>query len=327
MNKLTTSETFAAYAKFKPDVVKMLNPAMISKYEIPSTFYDNWYKPLTAKKYPLVHATLEAAKAGLIHLFNFTDPYDISEKKTMLHPGISAILGLDNKKRLVSFVNAQAKAGFTRNIDKEPVGLKLDENSLYSYLQTGYTAVLINKKDREVTDNVKLQQTLAELYALVLAKTVDNIYPVTGELDAAPRLNFLCALFYLQYHAGYDLEKAIKLALKIRIVDPVIVATKSRAMQQNILTMHKYDDFVQSLRTEFPFINMKDFELRATVSAYTRLCGPASFFAIEHFQSFLNMVQNVALKTGIFFDWNLSKMLTPNMTGEVNKILQLIGGD
>ena len=154
MNKLSNCELFNAYKSFKPDILKMLNPQTFSNYEIPSAFYENWYNTLSTKKYPLVRPTLKAAKNNLIHFFNFADPINSSAKPTIIHPSLSAFLGMNNKKEVISFVNVSDKSNIIRNSDKEPVGLKIDENHLYGYLQTGYTAILLNKKDAEILQHL-----------------------------------------------------------------------------------------------------------------------------------------------------------------------------
>lgn len=327
MNKLSNCELFQAYKTFKKDIGGVLTPQSFLNYEIPSSFYDSWYNPLSAKKYPLLRPTLKAAKEGKIHLFNFADPKNPSAKPIIIHPSLSAFLGYNQKKDIVSFVNAAEKSGFIRNGDKEAVGLKIDENHLYGYLQTGYTAILLAKKDSEITNNIKLQSDMAEIYASLLSKVIDGIYPISAELDAFPRLVFLCALFYLQFMAGYPEDKAVTVALKLRTVDPIVVGNKSRALELGQIKMTKFDDFLAALKAEFQFINLKDFGLREIASSWTKKYGPASFFAIEHFQTLLNLVQHVGLRTNVYADYNLTRIIPQTLIVDVNKILLLISNE
>lgn len=327
MNKLSNCELFNAYKQFKPDISKLLTPQSFASYEIPSSFYDSWFGPLSAKKYPLLRPTLKAAKEGKIHLFNFADPRNDSAKPILIHPSLSAFLGFNNRKDIISFVNAAEKTGFIRNADKEAVGLRVDENHLYGYLQTGYTAILLGKKDTDITNNVKLQTDMAEIYSTLLSTIIDGIYPISAELDAFPRLVFLCALFYLQFMAGYSEDKAVSVALKLKNVDPIVVGNKCKALEMGALKMTNFDGFLNSLKVEFPFINLKDFGLREVASGWTKRYGPSSFFAIEHFQTLLNLVQHVGLRTALYADFNLSKIIPQTLIQDVNKILLLISGE
>ena len=327
MNKLSNCELFNAYKSFKPDILKMLNPQTFSKYEIPSAFYENWYNTLMTKKYPLVRPTLKAAKNGLIHFFNFADPIDSSAKPVIIHPSLSAFLGMNNKKEVVSFVNVADKSNIIRDADKEPVGIKIDENHLYGYLQTGYTAILLNKKDTEITNNIKLQTDMAEIYATLLAHVIDSIYPISSEDDGYQRLTFLCAMFYLQFMAEYSEEKALSVALKLKTVDQVVIASKCKSLAFGNVKMNSFDDFLAALKVEYPFINLKDFGLREISMGFKKRYGPASFFAVEHFQTLLNFVQHVGLRTNLYADYNLSRMIPPTLIADVNKILLLISGE
>ena len=127
--------------------------------------------------------------------------------------------------------------------------------------------------------------------------------------------------------AEYDIDKALTLALKVKTVDPIIVGNESKALQLDKLKMNSFQDFIESMKTEFPFINPKEFSLAAIAQQFTKRYGPASFFALEHFQTLLNLIQHVGLRTNVFADFNLSKMIPNSLIEEVNKILLLISGD
>ena len=71
------------------------------------------------------------------------------------------------------------------------------------------------------------------------------INPITGESGAYPRLMFLLALYYLQVMCGYDLEKALRVALDVKTVDKVLVANESRAFAAEKLKMKDFNDFIE----------------------------------------------------------------------------------
>ena len=210
MNKLSSTLTFASIVGSLPSLKEQLNPKNFPKYTIPMTYYESYFNILSMKKYPLVPATLKAAKEGKIKLLNHSDPLNFSDKKSILPDSLSTVaLPLPGNKVEI-YVNAAKKTGYVRNADKEAIGLKTNETSLYSYLQSGFISYILAIKDAEVTNNIKLHTLLAEFYGDLIGKVIDRQYPITGEADSYTRLMFLLALYYFQVMCGYDLEKSIK---------------------------------------------------------------------------------------------------------------------
>lgn len=328
MNKLTSTQTFKDIMKATPNLIRMISPDMLNKYVIPLSFYEDKFKALSTKKYALVRPTLKAAKANKIHLFNFSDPFNSQEESSVM-PDYYTAFGyvIRDGKGSQTWVNAAKKTGYMRNSDKEPVALRTNETALYAYLQTGYTSLLLLEHDAEITNNIKLQTYLAEFYGTLMSYVFDRIYPISGELDSYTRLTFLCALYYLQVMAGYDLKKALNIAIKLKNVDAVTVAEKSRAFAEASIEMKNFDDLIKSLEIEFPFIKKGSMTLRSIVAATARQFGPSSIFAVEHSQSFINMIQSVGLKANFYRDDVISKLIPSVHVDEVNRILLLISGE
>ena len=67
--------------------------------------------------------------------------------------------------------------------------------------------------------------------------------------------------------------------------------------------------------------------LRSIVAATARQFGPSSIFAVEHSQSFINMIQSVGLKANFYRDDVISKLIPSVHVDEVNRILLLISGE
>lgn len=328
MNKLSQTLTFSEIVKGLPSLKEQLNPANFPKYTIPISFYENYFSILSVKKYPLVSNVLKAAKAGKIRLLNYADPKEFSDKKSILSDAFSAfVLPMKDKKDFTVFVNAAKKTGYIRNVDKEAIGLKVNETALYSYLQSGYIAYLLTVKDREITDNVKLHTLLAEFYGSLIGKIIDQIYPITGEADSYPRLMFLLALYYFQVMCGWNLEKSIQTAMRVKTVDPAIIDSKSRAFSAEKLEMHNFNDFLASFLVEFPFVKRDTVTLRAIVAGTCKTYGASAMFTVEHFQSFLNMVMSAETKAMIYRDDIIAKVIPSTLVKNVDKILFLISGE
>lgn len=327
MNKLSSTLTFASIVGSLPSLKEQLNPKNFPKYTIPMTYYESYFNILSMKKYPLVPATLKAAKEGKIKLLNHSDPLNFSDKKSILPDSLSTVaLPLPGNKVEI-YVNAAKKTGYVRNADKEAIGLKTNETSLYSYLQSGFISYILAIKDAEVTNNIKLHTLLAEFYGDLIGKVIDRQYPITGEADSYTRLMFLLALYYFQVMCGYDLEKSIKVALDVKTVDKVIVGAKSRAFAAGKLAMKDFNDFLECFMIEFPFVKRSEVTLRAIVAGVMRTYGTSAMFVVEHFQSFLNMIESVSARSMLYRDDVISKTIPSTLIKNVEKTLLLISGE
>ncbi len=325
MNKLSSCQTYNDLKKGFVDLDKMLGPDL-PKYIIPQQFYETYFNIMAVKKYPLVQATIKAAKQGRIKLLNHSDPKDESIKHYVMPDCISCITTPPNpNKPTIALVNAIKKTGYIRNADKEAVGLKVNEVALYSYLQTGYVATLLAEKDQAVTNNVKLHTLLAEMYSSMFSRIIDQIYPITGEDGSYTRLSFLLCLFYYQFMCGLDDVTALKLSMRVKTVDPAEVSANSKVFASGNVKMSKFDDFISAFMREFPFIRQGSVTLRLIIGKTIKQYGAGAMFTLEHFQSFLNMIQCVGLRSGMYNDAMIAKIVPSNLIKDVDKILLLIG--
>ena len=328
MNKLSSTLTFSSIVGSLPSLKEQLNPKNFPKYTIPMTYYESYFNILSMKKYPLVQATIKAAKEGKIKLLNHSDPLNYSDKKSILPDSLSTFgVPVSGQNKIEIYVNAAKKTGYVRNVDKEAIGLKTNETALYSYLQSGYVSYILATKDIEVTNNIKLHTLLAEFYGTLIGKIIDQLYPITGESGAYPRLMFLLALYYLQVMCGYDLEKALRVALDVKTVDKVLVANESRAFAAEKLKMKDFNDFIECFLVEFPFVKRTEVSLRAVVGGVMKTYGTSAMFIVEHFQSFLNMIESVSTHSMLYRDDVINKTIPTTLIKNVEKILLLISGE
>lgn len=329
MNTLSSTLIFSKLAGMLPTLKKQLDPKCFPKYTIPMSYYESYFNILSVKKYPLVAATIKAAKEGKIKLINHADPFNFSDEKTNLSDAISTVaLPVSGPNKFEIYVNASKKTGYIRNVDKEPIGLKTNEVALYSYLQSGFVSYLLATKDLEITNNIKLHTILAEIYSNVIGKAINRLYPITGEDEGMTRLHFLLAMYYFQVMCGYDFKKAINVALTVKNVDPIAISRKSRAFAAEKLLMKDFNDFLEVFSIEFPFVNKKSISLPAVVVQVTHDYGQSAMFIIEHFQSFLNMVEAVTAHANLYHDQALSGAdgIPSPLARKVESILLLISG-
>lgn len=325
MNKLSSTLTFQKVVGSLPSLKEQLNPKNFPKYTIPIPYYESYFNILAMKKYPLVQATIKAARAGKIRLLNLADPLNIDDKASILPDSLSTF-ARDTGNGVEVYVNAAKKTGYVRNTDKEAVGLRVNETALYSYLQSGYVTYILTTKDTEVTNNVKLHTILAEFYGELIGKVIDQIYPITGEPEAHTRLMFLLSMYYFQVMCGYNLEKSIHLALDVKNVDKVSIGKNSRAFAAGKLEMKDFNDFIESFLVEFPFVKRSTVTIHAIVGGVMKTYGSSAMFVVEHFQSFLNMIESVSTRSMLYRDDIVCKTIPTTLIKNVDKILLLIGG-
>jgi hypothetical protein len=328
MNRLSQTLTYAGISGTLPSLKEQLNSKNFPKYTIPQTYYESYLSILAVKKNPLVQGTLKATKEGKIKLINFSDPLNDSDKKSILFDAITTLtVPVQGNNKFEIYVNAQKKTGYVRNVDKEAIGIRTNETALYSYLQSGYISYILATKDTEVTNNIKLHTLLAEVYADLFGKVIESICPITGEEEAYTRLCFLLSMYYFQVMCGYDFEKSLKIALTVKNVDPVAIGNRSRAFASEQIVMKDINDFIKSFEIEFPFVKKQQLTLRSLVNAVSGAYSSTAMFAIEHFGSFLNMIESVNAHSGLYKDQAIIKRMNAPLIKNVEKILLLISGE
>ena len=78
---------------------------------------------------------------------------------------------------------------------------------------------------------------------------------------------------------------------------------------------------------EFPFVKRSEVTLRAIVAGVMRTYGTSAMFVVEHFQSFLNMIESVSARSMLYRDDVISKTIPSTLIKNVEKTLLLISGE
>lgn len=329
MNKLSSTKVCQQAFKLLPGMTAILRPDILEKFVIPDSYYDIYYRTLASKKYTLIRPTLEMARTNKVKLINTAEPYDNSTKPFLMPPYFTCFAFKNAKNEVISYVNAAARAGYVK--DKrtgEILGTTLDENSTYAYLQTGAVAKIISEHEDSLKNNIKFLQSSAEIYALLINLCIDKMYPISGDYDKFTILNFLTAVFFLQYQVGLSVDRAIKTALTLKTVDPTIITNSCRLFSdESSLIMKSVDDFFVAIEKEFPFVKEGTINLRTLSTAVVEKYGNTAIFSIEHFQSFINMIQHVSLASRIYKDTYMRKLISPSLIKNIDQALLIASGE
>jgi hypothetical protein len=322
MNTLANTQLFRAAIEKRPQLKNVFNSDMLSKYTIPDSFYNHYYKIFQSKKYPLTKYMLQLAREERIKLVNFIDPIEPKLKPIILPPYFTCLGGRsENGKKLVIYTNAIKKARFKRNTKTQEIErLDIDEMSLFGYLYSATIAYIITTKSLILESNVKFISLCAEIYTVLLSRCISNKqYPIGSTMNEYTRLNFITALFFLQTFIGYDVERSVRAAFNLRVVDSSVIANECIIYGHGELTISNFDVFINALEKEFSYIRPGTITLRTLSYQFNSLYGDTALFALEHFQSFINMVINAFIGTNLYNDLLIKKSIASNLIGNIEQ--------
>jgi len=328
MNSLSQIKMFEPVNKIFKLTDSILNPAFsLEPYIVDYNLYDFYAKIYKGYKYPLAKETINYIESQSVVPILFSDPKSEKDKVIVFSSAIFSFLKQYNKQ-LTSFVDISNKSKYIRNkMNKEPELLKIDERTLYTFMQTGMLNKAFYTYANAFQYDNKFAKMVSEIYAFLLQKVISSVYPVTANTQDAEILTYLCALFCLQNFFDYDLDKAKALALTIKGIDKANIANNCHfyLSEDNEILDMKYkennyvnvgsnkvkvfpiDIFVEILSIEFPYVKSGKFESRTLQERWCSMYGPNSLFAVEHFFSFMNMLITSTMRIGYFSDILIEK--------------------
>jgi hypothetical protein len=322
MNTLANTQLFKVAIEQYPSLKNVFNTKMLSQYAIPDSFYNHYYKIFQNKKYPLTKFTLQLAKEGRVRLVNFADPIDLKLKAILLPPSFTCIAGRsEDGKSLVVYANAIKRAGYKRNIKNQEIeSLKIDEMSLFGYLYSAAIAYIILKKPTVLENNQKFINNCTELYVSLVNRCISSKqYPIGSSMNDYTKLNFISALFFLETFIGYDVERATKVALGIKLVDKSVIENECSIYAHGDLTISNFDMFIAAIEKEFSYVRPGTISIRLISYQFNSLYGDSAHFALEHFQSFINMIINSHIGTNLYHDLFIKKSIASNLVANIEQ--------
>jgi hypothetical protein len=323
MNTLANTELFRAAIEQYPSLKNVFNPKTLRDYSIPDSFYNHYYKIFQNKKYPLTKYMLQLAREGRVGLVNFADPKDLKLKAILLPPSFTCLAGRsEDGKKLIIYANAIKRAGYKRNTKTGEIeSLKIDEMSLFGYLYSATIAYIIATKPLVLENNQKFISNCTELYISLLNRCISSKqYPIGSNMNDYTKLNFIAALFFLETFIGYSVERAVKIALGLKLVDRQVIENESVIYSHQDFTISNFDMLIAAIEKEFSYIRPKTITIRLVSYQFNSFYGESSHFALEHFQSFINMIINVHIGTNLYHDLFIKKSISSNLISNIEQV-------
>jgi hypothetical protein len=134
-------------------------------------------------------------------------------------------------------------------------------------------------------------------------------------------------MFFLQTFVKYDAERALNTAFKIKIIDKNIIEKECLMYSNEELVISSFDMLVKALEKEFSFIRQGDITIRSVAYHFCSMYGETALFALEHFQSFVNMIINAHLGTNHYNDLSIKKTILTHQIANIEQALLMATGD
>jgi hypothetical protein len=133
------------------------------------------------------------------------------------------------------------------------------------------------------------------------------------------KLNFIAALFFLQTFIGYNVERAVRIALGLKLVDKQVIENESIIYAHQDFTISNFDMLIAAIEKEFSYIRPGTITIRLVSYQFNSFYGESAHFALEHFQSFINMIINVHIGTNLYHDLFIKKSLSSNLISNIEQ--------
>lgn len=324
MNKLSQTLVFNDVVKKYPQLKGVLNFDTLQNYSYDQEDYAHNYHAVSLKKYPLTPIILKLAKESKIRLFNFSDPKTSVLKAVVVPSSLMgfAVTNPKDPREVISFINAVNRAAYQRiKGSDEPTNLKLDELSLYAYLQMGAASYICKKYDADLTNSGQFAADVAEVYANMMSKVINIQYPISGDMKKYDVLKFLTALYCLQVMFGYESDRAISTAFLMKNIEKKDILLECQTLANEEVEMRTIMDLVTVIENEFSFIKKGSISFRSLATGFASTFGGTSLMAIEYSQYFINMLLCVSCGANLFNDKMIKSVCPKRNLDNILKML------
>lgn len=342
MNSFKTTKMFYVLDKIFEITQKIASiNKWVNKYSIDRDKYDYLVQILKTYKYPLAKNVVASLEKGEIIPINTNDPKDPSDKMIVIPTSISSLSTINEKKKLVTYVDTSSRATYVRNkVTNEIEAYAINPRDFYIYAYRGYIAryLIENKSGMEVKAN--FIKAVCNAYTKMLTKTISAIYGTGAKEEWGQRLKYITLCFVLENFFNYEPQKARDYALTFPGIDKSFIFSSSKfynAAYNNISmrsddvtkenkqitddTIFPFDIYISILSKEFEEMRSGKIERRTITDRYISMYGQNSITALEHCESFVNMILTSELKSGLYIDNNIHDITKDDVKIIINSIL------
>ncbi|MGL4949583.1 MAG: hypothetical protein ACRC5M_04315 [Anaeroplasmataceae bacterium] len=345
MNSVMNTRLFTAIDK-SFDVVAMIRSAnsWINKYTVDKDKYDYLMQISKTFKFSLVSKVVKSLEVGLIRPLLLADPKNKEDKKITFPTSISCMLLKDASGKTVSYVDTSQHSHYNRvKLTGEVEAFAMsNERQFYALMQRGFVARSLQMNAASYDTTPRFVKAVVNAYARMMAKPISAVYATGAKDEWMQKLLYVTIVFALQNFFNYEQEKARLFAMsfpginrayimenskyyncqKFDFVDMTPAGVKKAYPNDNDLK-YPVDVYVQILKTEFEEMRNGKIEFRTVLDRYTSMYGQNSMMAIEHCESFINMLLTADLKTNFYNDLGILQIAKM----DIDVILAIINGN
>ncbi len=339
INRLSDSKFFS-YANKKYNFDKSLSKINWNNYKIPQDFIINRVKNFKSLKYPLVDFIIYDVEKGILVPMDWTKSLDIKNTNIDLHldyklPNFMFNLNtIDQNNKIITFADLSYKGKYMFDpTDKsKPIYYDINDLTFFHLMSAAYIQNKLATKSN-IANNTDFNTKIADAYALIISKIVDNIFPIisTSSIDQN-KLHFLAFVFCLENMFGLDKETACKLGFKsVFVVDKTGVKnatkylnTEESFMDVDCVTKFPIDKFCEFICHEFEYIDQNAFNANILSWKFCDRMTKNAIFALDSAPAFINMIYLGEASIGIYNDLLIKKYIEMIHTGFINKITTII---
>lgn len=340
INRLSDSKFFA-FANKKYNYNKLFEKVNFSDYIIPDNLILERIGVFKGYKYPLINDVIEMVKSKKVIPCDFSTPSNPSCKTGSLHNNfkfphaIFNINGFDSDGQLVTYVDLSYKGKYNITPQGEPIYYDIPDLTMFHMLSAG---VVQNRlaNDSSLSSNPNLYTKIAESYALILSKIIDNMFPIISTTNTGyDKIFFLCMTYCLQVMFNIDKDSAMKVAFKTKfIANKDIVKNECIYYQSDKDIMNMIDNqnvfaidaFTKIICDEYDFIDEKSFNANLLSWKFNDRMTKNGIFCLDSCASFITMLILGKASIGLYNDMLIKQYLQLagyDITKEISQVIKV----
>jgi len=358
MNSFKTTKIYSLI-----DEIFLISPKVanlnqwIGKYTIDRDKYDYLVQISKTYKFPLTKSVVNVLERGEVLPYNSQDPKNPDDKPMSIPTSITSFSTPDKVKKVITYVDTSMKASYVRNkTTKEIEAYAINERDFYCAAQRGYVARYLFMNNSALSTTPKFVKAVINSYARIMAKPISAVYGTGAKEQWTQKLLYITIVYGLQNFFDMETEKAKEFALTFPGINRAYIMQECKFystnkseifnMRSSIDPKARFEDFnkkglisaetkdkknalynidiyVLALKHEFEEMRTGNISDRTILDRFTSMYGQNSMTAMEHCESFINMILTSELKCGIYNDRGIYDIAKD----DVKSICEIIASD
>lgn len=316
INRLTETKFFSFINK-KYNYTQTFQKINFNNYKLPDDLIMDRLSSFKGYKYPFVDGVIDAVKTRKIIPCDFVTPSNNKNNDgdlfiTKNFPrSIFSINGFNQNQQIITYADLSSKGKYLLNPQGSMVYYDIPDLTLYHILSAAYVQYCLITSP-ELSLNKSLYTKIAESYALIVSKIIDNMFPIISTSNSGyDKVFFLCMVFCLQNMFKVDKESAMSTAIKSTfIANKEVVKNECVYYQSDKDFMDNcdydkvfpLDNFCKIITEEYEFIEDGALKSETLSLFFNKRMNKNSIFCLDSGTSFINMLILGKASLGLYND-------------------------